>query len=80
MHTKAFPEPIDSRTTRAHSQATSLEAPLPGVACSNSSRVQKGSLGRPADDFTKCDHRDVLASAAVGVTHPCDLPTGSGEP
>ena len=80
MNTEAFSEQNDSRTTRAHSQIPSLEAPLPGVACSNSLRVQKGSLGRPADDFTKCDHRDVLAWAAVGVTHPCNLPTGSGEP
>ena len=80
MLTEAFSEHNDSRTTRAHSQAPLLEAPLPGVACSNSSRVQKGPLGRPADDFTKCDHREVLAWAAVGVTHPCDLPTGSGGP
>ena len=78
MHKLAFSESNDSPASRAHTRAPSLEAHLPGVACSNLSRVQKGPFCRSADDFKKYDHRNVLARHALGGMHPCDLPTGSG--
>ena len=66
MHKRAFSESIDSPASRAHTRAPSLEAPLPGVACSNSSRDQKRSLGRSAD---KCGC--VCGGGVCGVCGVC---------
>ena len=66
MHKRAFYESNDYPASRAHSWVPLLEAPLPGVACSNSSRDQKRSLGRSAD---KCGC--VCVGCVCGVCVGC---------